>query len=495
MRSPKPITGNRARRAHWRGRRMIMEYEVVIGMEIHAQLLTKSKLFCGCSTEFGAEPNSQCCPICLGFPGSLPMMNRKAVDHIITTALALNCTVARESIFARKNYFYPDLPKAYQISQDDQPLGEKGYLDIMDSSRRIRIRRIHLEEDAGKLVHTEGEPFSLVDYNRGGASLMEIVTEPDIRSAEEAAAYITELRSILRYIGVCDGNMEEGSLRCEPNISLRLRGAKEFGVKVELKNINSIRAVQRGVAYEVERQSQILNEGGTVIQETRRWDEANGVTISMRSKEEAHDYRYFPEADLVRVVVDNAWLNRMAAALPELPQARRERFIAAYGLPAYDAGVLTESKEIGDFFDKVAAISHDYKAVSNWIMGELMRLLNETGQSLEQTHMTPEVLAEIIALVDKGAINLKSAKEVFEESFRTGKAPSKIVADRGMTQISDEAALSGIIEDVIAANSKVAEDFQAGKEAALGFLVGQVMKETRGQANPAIVNKLLREKL
>lgn len=472
-----------------------MNYEVVIGMEIHAQLLTKSKLFCGCSTEFGAEPNSQCCPICLGFPGSLPVMNRKAVDHIITTALALNCTVARESIFARKNYFYPDLPKAYQISQDDQPLGERGYLDIMDGSRRIKIRRIHLEEDAGKLVHIEGEPFSLVDYNRGGASLMEIVTEPDIRSAEEAAAYITELRSILRYIGVCDGNMEEGSLRCEPNISLRLHGAKEFGVKAELKNINSIRAVQRGVAYEIERQSQILDEGGTVIQETRRWDEASGTTISMRSKEEAHDYRYFSEADLVRVVVDDAWLNRMAAALPELPQARRERFIAAYGLPAYDAGVLTESKEIGDFFDKVAAISHDYKVVSNWIMGELMRLLNETGQSLEQSHMTPEVLAEIIALVDKGTINLKSAKEVFEESFHTGKTPSKIVADRGMAQISDEAALSGIIEGVIAANSKVAEDFRAGKEAALGFLVGQVMKETRGQANPAMVNKLLREKL
>ncbi|MDD3928096.1 MAG: Asp-tRNA(Asn)/Glu-tRNA(Gln) amidotransferase subunit GatB, partial [bacterium] len=324
-----------------------MDYEVVIGMEIHAQLQTESKLFCGCSTKFGGEPNSHCCPICLGFPGSLPVMNRKAVDYVIATALALNCTVARDSIFARKNYYYPDLPKAYQISQYEQPLGENGYLDIMDGSRRIRVRRTHLEEDAGKLVHAEGEPFSLVDYNRGGTSLMEIVTEPDIRSAEEAAAYIAELRSILRYLGVCDGNMEEGSLRCEPNISLRLRGAEAFGVKAELKNINSIRAVQRGVEYEVERQSQILDEGGVVVQETRRWDEASGTTISMRSKEEAHDYRYFPEPDLVRVVVDDAWRDGIEASLPELPQARRERFITAYGLSAYDAGGLTESKEIG----------------------------------------------------------------------------------------------------------------------------------------------------
>jgi aspartyl-tRNA(Asn)/glutamyl-tRNA(Gln) amidotransferase subunit B len=471
-------------------------YEAVIGMEVHAELLTASKMFCGCSTEFGAPPNTQCCPVCLGLPGSLPVPNRKAIEHVLRTALALNCAINRHSIFHRKNYFYPDLPKAYQISQYDFPIGVNGHIDLMVNGewRRVRIRRVHLEEDTGKLAHVL-PGTSDVDYNRCGVPLMEVVTEPDIHSADEARDYLVALRQVLVYIGACDGRMEQGSLRCEPNISVRPVGTDELGVKAELKNLNSFRAVHLGVQAEVARQIAALGRGEPLVQETRRWDEARGVTASMRTKEFAHDYRYFPEPDLVPLVFDDAWIASAHASLPELPEARRRRFVNDYGLPEYDAAVLTAERAMAEYVDEAMRAHPDTKAVSNWLMGDFQRLLKSEDLSVEQVKMRPAQLAEMLQLMEKGVISGKIAKTVFEELFRTGKPPEQIVKEQGLTQISDESELAAAIDRVMAEQADVVAQIRAGKEASFKFLVGQVMKATRGRANPEAVNRLLREKL
>lgn len=477
------------------------DYEVVIGLEVHVELLTESKVFCGCSTKFGASPNSHTCPVCLGLPGVLPVLNRKAVEYAIKVALALNCQVAEFSKFDRKNYFYPDLPKNYQISQYDLPIGKNGYIELSTGggNRRIGIRRVHLEEEAGKSLH-EGEnimeaAYSLEDYNRAGIPLLEIVSEPDIRSPEEAYLYLNTLRNILLYIGVSDCKMEEGSLRCDANISVRPAGSGDFGTPVELKNLNSFRAVQKGLEYEARRQTEVNRRGEKVVRETRHWDEEKGVTAPLRTKEEAHDYRYFPDPDLVPVVIDRGWVERVRAELPELPNARKERFIRELGLPEYDAGLITEDKALADFFEECLASYHNPKIVSNWVMGELLRLLNAKGEGVKDLRFRPADLASMLSLIDEGVISGKIAKTVFEEMFNTGKPPQEIVAGRGLVQISDQDELGRIVDAVIASNPASVNDFKSGKEKALGFLVGQVMKETRGRANPQLVNKLLREKL
>ncbi|MCM3002122.1 Asp-tRNA(Asn)/Glu-tRNA(Gln) amidotransferase subunit GatB [Paenibacillus cellulositrophicus] len=471
------------------------KYETVIGLEVHVELHTKSKIFCGCSTEFGAPPNTHTCPICLGHPGVLPVLNRQAVDYAMKAAMALNCTIADVSKFDRKNYFYPDSPKAYQISQYDQPIGENGWIDIEVNGRtkRIGITRLHLEEDAGKLTHVDGGFASLVDFNRVGTPLVEIVSEPDISSPEEARAYLEKLRAIMQYCEVSDVKMEEGSMRCDANISIRPVGQKEFGTRAELKNMNSFRGVQRGLEYEEYRQAEILDDGGKVVQETRRWDEAAGKTLSMRSKEEAHDYRYFPDPDLVRLHIDEAWKERIRATIPELPDARQARYTSEYGLPSYDAGVITSSKPLADFFEDSLNYTKDAKAVSNWIMGDLLGYLNSTGLELPALKITGRGLGEMIGLIEKGTISSKIAKTVFKEMLESGKLPQQIVEEKGLVQISDEGAIKTIVEQVVAANPQSVEDFKAGKQKAIGFLVGQVMKESKGKANPALVNKLLAE--
>ncbi|MEC0179464.1 Asp-tRNA(Asn)/Glu-tRNA(Gln) amidotransferase subunit GatB [Paenibacillus favisporus] len=471
------------------------KYETVIGLEVHVELHTKSKIFCGCSTEFGAPPNTHTCPICLGHPGVLPVLNRQAVDYAMKAAMALNCTIADVSKFDRKNYFYPDSPKAYQISQYDQPIGENGWIDIEvdGQTKRIGITRLHLEEDAGKLTHVDGGFASLVDFNRVGTPLVEIVSEPDISSPEEARAYLEKLRAIMQYCEVSDVKMEEGSMRCDANISIRPVGQKEFGTRAELKNMNSFRGVQRGLEYEEYRQAEILDDGGKVVQETRRWDEAAGKTLSMRSKEEAHDYRYFPDPDLVRLHIDEAWKERIRATIPELPDARQARYTSEYGLPSYDAGVITSSKPLADFFEDSLNYTKDAKAVSNWIMGDLLGYLNSTGLELPALKITGRGLGEMIGLIEKGTISSKIAKTVFKEMLESGKLPQQIVEEKGLVQISDEGAIKTIVEQVVAANPQSVEDFKAGKQKAIGFLVGQVMKESKGKANPALVNKLLAE--
>lgn len=471
------------------------KYETVIGLEVHVELHTKSKIFCGCSTEFGAPPNTHTCPICLGHPGVLPVLNRQAVDYAMKAAMALNCTIADVSKFDRKNYFYPDSPKAYQISQYDQPIGENGWIDIEvdGQTKRIGITRLHLEEDAGKLTHVDGGFASLVDFNRVGTPLVEIVSEPDISSPEEAKAYLEKLRAIMQYCEVSDVKMEEGSMRCDANISIRPVGQKEFGIRAELKNMNSFRGVQRGLEYEEYRQAEILDDGGKVVQETRRWDEAAGKTLSMRSKEEAHDYRYFPDPDLVRLHIDEAWKERIRATIPELPDARQARYTSEYGLPSYDAGVITSSKPLADFFEDSLNYTKDAKAVSNWIMGDLLGYLNSTGLELPALKITGRGLGEMIGLIEKGTISSKIAKTVFKEMLESGKLPQQIVEEKGLVQISDEGAIKTIVEQVVAANPQSVEDFKAGKQKAIGFLVGQVMKESKGKANPALVNKLLAE--
>lgn len=474
-----------------------MEFETVIGLEVHVELATKTKIFCGCSTEFGAPPNTHVCPVCLGHPGVLPVLNRRALELAMKAALALNCRIARESKFDRKNYFYPDLPKAYQISQYDMPIGEDGYIEIEVDGRtkRIGITRVHLEEDAGKLMHSADGLHSLVDFNRVGVPLIEIVSEPDMRSPEEARAYLEKLKAIMQYCEISDVRMEEGSLRCDANISLRPAGSTSFGTKTEIKNLNSFRNVQRGLEYEQERQRQILLSGGEVVQETRRWDEATGQTVSMRSKEEAHDYRYFPEPDLVALSIDDAWVERIRQTIPELPDARKRRFIEQYGLPAYDAGVLTASKGVADFFDEAVRYADDPKAVSNWMMGELLGHMNQSGLEIGQVKVTPKGLAKLIGLIREGTISTKIAKTVFAEMFETGKDPESIIEEKGLVQISDEGALAAIVDKVIEANPKSVADYKGGKEKALGALVGQVMKKTKGKANPQLVNKLLKERL
>ena len=477
-----------------------MDYEVVIGLEVHAQLATQSKIFCGCSTAFGAPPNTQTCPVCLGLPGVLPVLNRRVTEFAIKTALACHGEVAPRCRFARKNYFYPDIPKNYQISQYDEPLIVGGYVEVPtpEGMKRVRLVRIHLEEDVGKSIHGEhlDDPrASYIDFNRSGVPLMEIVSEPDLSSPEEAKLYLQRLRTILQYLAVCDGNMEEGSFRCDANVSLRPRGAREYGTKVEIKNMNSFRNVQRALEYEVIRQAKALDAGEKLVQETRLWDANRGVTRAMRSKEFAHDYRYFSEPDLVPLTTTREWVEDIRRTLPELPDARMQRFVAEYGIPGYDAGVLTSSKALADYYEACIKQYPKPKVVSNWIMVELLRALNRDGLEVEQSRVTPENLAALLSLVDDGTISGTMAKGVFDAMYETGKTAAEVVQEKGLRQISDEHALVAAIEEVLANNPTEVEEFRNGRDKLLGFFMGQVMKATQGKANPQAVNKLLREKL
>jgi len=486
------------------------KYEVVIGLEVHAQLSTKSKMFCGCTTKFGAPPNAQTCPVCQGMPGVLPVINRRAVEFGIRTALAFNCRVNPSCRFARKHYYYPDMPKNYQISQYEEPLAEDGFLEIEaeGGSRNIGIQRLHLEEDVGKLLHEgtlETAQSSLVDFNRSGVPLMETVSRPELHSPEEAATYLKAFRAVLIFLEVCDGNMEEGSLRCDANISLRPRGQTELGTKVEIKNLNSFRNVQRALEFEVRRQAQALDAGERIVQETRLWEADRGYTRSMRSKEFAHDYRYFPEPDLVPLRLDRAWVDEIRAALPELPRARRQRFVSQYGVPAYDAEVLTQSRALADYYEaSVQALGSAAagnradrpKTVSNWIMSELLAALpGDDELAIQRSPITPRHLAGLLRLIEDGTISGKIAKDVFQKMLASGDDAAAIVAREGLTQVADEAALSQIIVTVMAANPRAIDDYKRGKKEAKGALVGQVMKATGGKANPALVNRLLEDKL
>jgi len=473
-----------------------MNYEAIIGMEVHAELLTQSKMFCRCSADFfGAEPNTLTCPVCTGMPGVLPVINQKAIEYTIMTALALNCKIAEASVFSRKNYFYPDLPKAYQISMYDFPLSENGWLEIEvdGNSKQIGIERVHLEEDTAKLFHVDGH--SLVDFNRSGVPLMEIVSRPDMRSADEAYAYLTKLRQILRYLGVSSGDMEKGAMRCEANVSLRPVGSTGYGTKVEVKNLNSFRSVKLALDYEIQRQGQILDEAGSIEQVTMGWDENRGVTVVQRSKEYAHDYRYFPEPDLPPLSISRKWVEEIKGKLPELPDTRRDRFITEYGLSAYDADVLTTDKAVADYFEACVQAYPEAKTVSNWITGELFRLLKETETGIEEVRIPPPALAELLTLVEKGTINQNTAKAVLGEMFRSGRAAAEIVAEKGLAQISDADELGPVIDEMIAANPDQVAEYRAGKERLLGWFVGQVMKVTRGKADPQLVTELLKEKL
>ncbi|MEW5803406.1 MAG: Asp-tRNA(Asn)/Glu-tRNA(Gln) amidotransferase subunit GatB [bacterium] len=478
-----------------------MKYEAVIGLEVHAQLLTKSKIFCGCSTAFGASPNSQVCPVCLGFPGVLPVLNRKVVEYAIKAALAMNCRINEWCRFDRKNYFYPDLPKAYQISQFAAPLAEHGYIEITDENDRVRkigITRIHMEEDAGKLVHAEGYVSankSYVDFNRTGVPLIEIVSEPDIRSPQEAREYLQKLRSIVQYLGVCDGNMEEGSLRCDGNVSVRPVGAQGLGTKAEIKNLNSFRFLQKALEYEVQRQINLLEAGEKVVQETRLWDTEQNRTVSMRSKEEAHDYRYFPEPDLVPLHIDHEWTEKIRSCLPELPEAKVERFVRDYQIPRYDAGVLSATQALADYYEACVALFPHPKVVSNWLMGDVLRELNSRNIDISKSPVSPKALSDLLKMIEQGIINNKIAKPIFEEIFETGKPAEQIVREKGLIQISDEAELEKIIDHILTENPSVVEDWKKGKKQAMGFLVGQVMRATSGKANPALVNEILQRKL
>lgn len=458
----------------------------VIGLEVHAQLLTKTKLFCGCSAEyFGAAPNTHTCPVCLGMPGALPVLNEKAVEYALKAALAFNCQVPKCSKFDRKNYFYPDLPKGYQISQYDEPLAIKGYLDL-PTGKRVGIRRVHLEEDAGKLLHL-ADGSSLVDFNRTGVPLIEIVSEPDISSPEEARLYMEELRRVLRYIGVCSGDMEEGSLRCDANVSV----GWQLGTKTEIKNMNSFRAVEEALKFEVMRQTELLKRGERVQQATLTWNEGTGKTELMRTKEEAEDYRYFPEPDLVPLEISEDW--KQKTSLPELPAAKRARWQREYGLPEYDVRLLTEEREIADYFESVVRIYKKPKDVSNWLMSELLRLLKEAQTS--EIKISPENFAKVLQMVESGQINRNIGKEVIEEAFKTGKSPEAIVQEKGLGQISDEGALAGVIAKVLTENPKAVADFKSGKRGVVGFLQGQVMKATQGKADPKKTRELLIQKL
>ena len=478
-----------------------MDYEAVIGLEVHAELLTQSKVFCGCSAKFGAPPNQNTCPVCLGMPGALPVLNRRAVEFAIRAGLATHCTIANDSRWARKNYFYPDLPKGYQISQYELPVCRGGRIDIETDAgtRSIRLTRIHMEEDTGKNIHDAHGDASLVDFNRCGVPLLEIVSEPDIRAAQEAGAYLRKLRTILQYLEICDGNMEEGSFRCDANVSIRKRGTTELGTKVEIKNMNSFRNVERAIEFELKRQAQTLDEGGRLLQETRLWDPDREVTRSMRSKEFAHDYRYFPEPDLLPLRVSDAWIDEVQRALPELPDARRARFVRDYGLPAYDAEVLTMRRDIADYYE--AAVSHhrNPKALSNWVMGDILRIIRErkldNALVIHDWPVPPERLAAMVELIDSGEISGKIAKAVFEEMVSTGKTPVQIVDEQGLKQISDEGPIIAAVEQVIAANPDKVAEYRNGKDKLFGFFVGQVMKATQGKANPQKLNELLRAKL
>jgi aspartyl-tRNA(Asn)/glutamyl-tRNA(Gln) amidotransferase subunit B len=475
-----------------------MPYEIVIGLEVHAQLLTKSKMFCGCSADYAnAPPNTHVCPICLGMPGVLPVINKKAVEYAVMTALALNCTIPEYTKFDRKNYFYPDLMKGYQISQYDAPIGKGGWLTIDSDGvrKRINITRVHLEEDVAKLWHRGN--YSLIDVNRSGVPLMEIVSEPEISSPEEARDYLVKLHNILRYLGVSTGNMEEGSFRCDANISIRPPGSKEFLPKVEVKNMNSFKAVYQALEYEASRQAKVLDEGGELVQETRGWVDEQGITVPQRTKEYADDYRYFPEPDLPPLILDRAWIEEIRARLPELPEARRDRFVSQYGLPVYDANILTSSRAMADYFENCVKLTGAAKAkmVSNWLLGDFSRLLNATNTDIENAKISPKHLAEMLSLIDSGAITGPVAKAVLEEMFNSGRAASEIITEKKLSQISDASEIRQVVKQVIANNSEAVADYSSGKEQALTFLIGQVMKATRGRANPGVVKEIIRQEL
>ena len=477
-----------------------MKYETVIGLEVHVQIKTKTKIFCSCSTEFGTRPNENTCPICLGMPGVLPVLNKRFLESSMRACLATHCTIESMNRFARKNYFYPDLPKGYQISQFELPLGTNGYININvdGTKKRIGLTRIHMEEDAGKLIHGEnlGSPGkSYVDFNRTGVPLCEVVSEPDLRSSEEARAYLIELKSILEYTGVSDCNMEEGSLRCDANVSIRPVGQKEFGTRTELKNLNSFKFIQKAIEYEVDRQTRLLDQGDTVKQETRLYDSARGETFPMRSKEEAHDYRYFPDPDLVPIMIGEAWVDELRKTIPELPEQKRERFIKSYGIPEYDTGVLTSSEPLADYFEQCTALFPHPKTISNWMMGDLLRELKKDGRNIVDCPVSPSALVDLLKLIESGTVSGNIAKGVFEEMYQTQKSAASIVEEKGLKQITDTSAIEKIVAEVIQAYPSQVEEFKGGKEKVLGFLVGQVMKASKGKANPGIVNKLLKEKM
>jgi len=479
-----------------------MEYEPVIGLEVHAQMLTESKIFCGCSTRYGSEPNANTCPVCAGFPGVLPVLNERVVEFAMRAGLATHCDIARFSRLARKNYFYPDLPKGYQISQYELPICANGYVDIELAGvpKRVRLTRIHMEEDAGKNIHDLRGDASLVDLNRAGVPLLEIVSEPDLGSAVEAGIYLKTLRAILQYLAICDGNMEEGSYRCDANVSVRPKGIDALGTKVEIKNLNSFKAVEKAILYEIQRQSDTLEEGGKLIQETRLWDENREVTRSMRSKESAHDYRYFPDPDLLPVVINEDWLARIKATLPELPDQRRARFMSSYKLPAYDAELLTSRKDIADYFESALALyEKNAKGLSNWIVGDLFRVLKERKLDERLTigmwPIQPVQLAELVKLIDQGTISGKIAKTVFDALLDSPRSPQQFVAEKGLEQVSDTASIEDSVDAVLAANAKQVAEYRGGNQKVFGFLVGQVMKATRGKANPQMVNELLQRRL
>ncbi len=469
-----------------------MEFEPVIGLEIHVQMDTKTKLFCSCPVEFGAEPNSNVCPVCLGLPGSLPVINKRAVEFAIRAGLALNCQINMRSVFARKNYFYPDLPKGYQISQYEEPIAVNGWLEV--GGKKVRIRRLHIEEDAGKNIHEGSKTY--VDLNRAGTPLMEIVTEPDIDSPQMAREFLEKLRNIMRYTGVSRADMEKGQLRCDINISIRPKGSKELGTRVEIKNVNSFRFVQKAIESEIERQIKLLLSGEKIVQETRTFDPSTGLTHPMRTKEEAEDYRYFPEPDLLPLVIPPQWLEEIKANMPELPEERLERFIKELGLDQYSAKVLTDNKELGDFFEEsLRYYGQDPKLTANWLLNDLLGSLSEAGKDIESSPVSPQSLAELVKLIKENVLSSKLAKEVIKEMTATGKSPSQIVEEKGLKQISDEGQIRSMIEEVLRENSKEVERFKAGEEKVFGFLVGQVMKKAKGKANPQLVNKLLREML
>ncbi len=473
------------------------DYEVVIGLEVHAELSTKTKIFCSCPTEFGGEPNTHCCPVCMAMPGALPVLNKKVVEYAIKAGLATNCSITRVSKNDRKNYFYPDLPKSYQISQYDMPLCTKGYVEIKteDGTKKIGLVRIHIEEDAGKLNHDEFGRGSLVDLNRSGVPLIEIVSEPDMRSVEEADSYLKKLKSILEYIEVSDCKMQEGSLRADVNVSVRKKGAKELGTRTEMKNMNSFRSITRAIEYEAERQIEVIENGGKIEQETLRWDEVSGKTFSMRDKENAQDYRYFPEPDLAIINISDEMIENIKKTLPEMPESRHERYIKEFKLPEYDSNILTSSKYLSDLFEKATAKCNNPKAVSNWIMTDITRILNEKEQEPNDIPFTAEELGKLVILIDKGTISSKIAKQVLEELFENPKDPEDIIKEKGWIQISDEGAIKEVVTKILEANPASIADYKDGKDRALGFLVGQAMKETRGKANPQLLNKMFLEEL
>jgi aspartyl-tRNA(Asn)/glutamyl-tRNA(Gln) amidotransferase subunit B len=476
-----------------------MEFEPVIGLEVHVQLKTNTKIFCSCPAEFGKEPNSSTCPVCLGMPGVLPVLNKKAVEFAIMASIATNCSIPEKSVFARKNYFYPDLPKGYQISQFELPLSVNGYLDVdsdlMEGKKRIGITRIHMEEDAGKLTHDSSMPVSYVDLNRTGTPLIEIVSEPDLRSATEAGNYLRSLHAIVKYLGITDGNMEEGSFRCDANISVRPRGQEKFGTRTELKNLNSFKHVESGIEHEIARQIALIEDGQSVVQETRLWNPEKNKTFSMRGKEEAHDYRYFPDPDLVPLIISEEWKDEVRKNLPELPKAKKDRFINELGLKEQQAETLTSSRELSEYFEEVYNVTGEAKTTSNWIIVNLLSYLNDNGLSPDKSPVTPEFMAEIIKALIDGKINDKTAKEIFAESAQSGKSPESIIKEKGLEQVSDTSELEAIVDKVIENNPDEVEKFKAGNKKLLSFFMGQVMKETKGKANPKLVNPMIQKKL